>query len=53
MDASKNVWSLEEVRCENLYRDTTPRDSQGRFIVSLPFKSSNTDIGETRNGALK
>ncbi|XP_018371804.1 PREDICTED: uncharacterized protein LOC108766798 [Trachymyrmex cornetzi] len=52
-DASKNTWSPEEVRCERLYQDTTTRDSQGRFVVSLPFKSSNMNIGETRSGALK
>ncbi|XP_039309090.1 uncharacterized protein LOC105201565 [Solenopsis invicta] len=52
-NCTKSKWSNEEARCEQIYKDTTTRDDHGRFVVSLPFKSEDTTIGETRNTALK
>jgi len=49
----RNVRSIEETACEKMYMDTTMRDDKGRFIVSLPFKSERTIIGETRGIAFK
>lgn len=53
METSKNTWSIEETMCEKIYTDTTTRNKEGRFVVSLPIKSENMNIGETRNAALK
>ncbi|XP_075156162.1 uncharacterized protein LOC142229484 [Haematobia irritans] len=60
----KRFWEVEEVPqkphisdsdsfCEKLYSDTTTRDVNGRYIVSLPFKPSFTEsslsIGPSRS----
>ncbi|XP_037825847.1 uncharacterized protein LOC119613853 [Lucilia sericata] len=51
----KPTQSDEDIFCENLYKSTTFRDENGRFVVSLPFKSeysNNIPLGNTRNSAL-
>ena len=45
--------SPEERQCETHFRDTVKRDSQGRFIVRLPFKNSLPDLGDSKQGAVK
>ncbi|XP_059225803.1 uncharacterized protein LOC131997935 [Stomoxys calcitrans] len=60
----KRFWEVEEVPqkpllsesdsfCEKLYSETTKRDSDGRYIVSLPFKESfsynSPQIGRSRS----
>ncbi|XP_065356302.1 uncharacterized protein LOC135950700 [Calliphora vicina] len=51
----KPAQSNEDIFCENLYKNTTFRDENGRFVVSLPFKSeysNNIPLGNSRNSAL-
>lgn len=43
----------EDVICEKHFVDTHSRDSDGRFVVRLPFKVEFNQIGETRLVALK
>ncbi|XP_070517427.1 uncharacterized protein [Cardiocondyla obscurior] len=45
--------SNEEKDCEEFYRQTVSRDSDGRYIVRLPFRNSNNLLGESRSAALK
>ncbi|XP_036346960.1 uncharacterized protein LOC118756296, partial [Rhagoletis pomonella] len=63
----KRFWELEEVSethppsaadefCEKLYQDTTYRQSDGRYVVRLPFKSefpSKLALGPSRTQAMK
>ncbi|XP_037825926.1 uncharacterized protein LOC119613923 [Lucilia sericata] len=60
-------WELEEPpkrknlspsdrRCEEIYRNTTKRNSKGRYIVSLPFKPEfpqEINLGISKTGVLK
>ncbi|XP_075150683.1 uncharacterized protein LOC142224783 [Haematobia irritans] len=60
----KRFWEVEEVSqkphlsdsdsfCEKLFLDTTIRDKNGRFVVSLPFKPSSSNdssrLGQSRS----
>lgn len=45
--------SREELECERGFERTTQRDSQGRFIVTLPLKQDPSCLGESRAQALK
>ncbi|XP_075150959.1 uncharacterized protein LOC142225069 [Haematobia irritans] len=65
-DQLKKFWDIEEVErsptqsdedsyCEELYRSTTYRESDGRYVVRLPFKKeypSNISLGSSRHMAL-
>ncbi|XP_071652608.1 uncharacterized protein [Temnothorax longispinosus] len=44
---SQNPLTEEEERCENHFASTHSRDSQGRYIVRLPFKNGPPYISET------
>ncbi|XP_011883668.1 PREDICTED: uncharacterized protein LOC105570827 [Vollenhovia emeryi] len=57
-------WAIEEVReikrksdeqinCEAHFEGTVSRDAVGRYKVRLPFRKSNTRLGESRSIALK
>lgn len=48
----KNLFSREEQYCEDYFQTTTTRDSDGRFIVSTPFKRSIENLGNSRDIAL-
>lgn len=51
----KRPLSKEDEFCESLYTKTTTRNSDGRFIVKLPFKSSfphDFPLGSSRSQAL-
>ncbi|XP_075163097.1 uncharacterized protein LOC142235722 [Haematobia irritans] len=64
-DELTRFWEVEELPrrrflspsdqfCEDLYRRTTRRTSNGRYVVSLPFKdnsSGRSSIGFSRNNA--
>ncbi|XP_055589224.1 uncharacterized protein LOC129741507 [Uranotaenia lowii] len=39
----KSVLSIEESLCEKIFRETTIRDTEGRFVVTLPKKESVID----------
>lgn len=45
--------SYEEEACEAHFTKTTKRDSNGRFIVSIPFKDSVENLGDSRKQAEK
>ncbi|XP_055903246.1 uncharacterized protein LOC129939295 [Eupeodes corollae] len=49
----KPIPSHEDEICERLYSETTTRNSEGRYIVRLPFKNSISTLGHSRNIALK
>ncbi|XP_065365574.1 uncharacterized protein LOC135958605 [Calliphora vicina] len=51
----KNFMSPSDRACEELYFQTTSRNSDGRYIVSLPFKEGFPDspsIGHSRSSAM-
>lgn len=62
----KKFWELEEVQkkprisdedryCENIFKTTTYRNEEGRFVVSLPFRREfprTLNIGSSRHIAL-
>ncbi|KAJ0169427.1 hypothetical protein K1T71_015014 [Dendrolimus kikuchii] len=37
-DSIQKRMTKEEIRCEEIYEETTKRDKEGRYIVRLPFK---------------
>lgn len=63
----RRFWELEEVPkpkivnaedeiCENLFRSTTTRARDGRYVVRLPFKPSFPEhiaLGQSRTSALQ
>ncbi|XP_054015916.1 uncharacterized protein LOC128896573 [Hylaeus anthracinus] len=60
----QKFWELEEVpvatpltpdelTCERLFQDTTQRDSSGRYVVRLPFRSTPPRVGTSRPAALR
>ncbi|XP_072394175.1 uncharacterized protein [Diabrotica undecimpunctata] len=65
LDATlKRFWAIEEVPevksyspedsfCEKLYTQTTCRNSEGRFVVKLPFKNEIPSFGDTKRLALQ
>lgn len=44
--------SLEEQLCEQAFIDNTTRDSDGRFIVTIPLKESPSMLGDSYERAL-
>ncbi|XP_075163319.1 uncharacterized protein LOC142235952 [Haematobia irritans] len=51
----KRFLSHEDKICEDLYRKTTRRNEEGRYVVSLPFKESFPEklcLGSSRLGAM-
>ncbi|CAK9799131.1 hypothetical protein ANTPLA_LOCUS1906 [Anthophora plagiata] len=49
----KKHLSEEEIKCETLYMETTTRDSNGRYVVRLPFNHNQNNIGESYSRALR
>ena len=47
------VRSREDVQCEEHYAEHTTRDPEGRYVVRLPFKTNNVDLGESKPQALR
>lgn len=52
---SKKVLSDEEEKCEKIYAATTKRNSDGKYVVKLPFREENTTykIADSREIAIK
>lgn len=48
-----NVTSPEDTFCQKFFSETTTRNSEGRYIVSLPFKNELQTFGDTRSIALR
>lgn len=60
--AIRKFWELEEVIvppilspddkiCEEFYSHTTSRDSDGRYVVALPFKGDEHSLGNSRQAS--
>ncbi|XP_055605504.1 uncharacterized protein LOC129753684 [Uranotaenia lowii] len=45
-------WTEEELECEKLFKETTKRGSNGRFIVRLPLKENVKKLGSSKETAL-
>ena len=45
--------SPEEIECEKYFLETVTRNSEGRFIVALPFKENVNQLGESYSIAKK
>ena len=43
----------EERECERIFTETTFQRADGRFVVTLPFKIPASELGDSRNQALK
>ncbi|XP_055619014.1 uncharacterized protein LOC129764188 [Toxorhynchites rutilus septentrionalis] len=44
---SEQVWSSEELAAEDHFVSTHRRDKHGRYIVSLPFKNPDVELGDS------
>nr|CAH7719069.1 unnamed protein product [Callosobruchus chinensis] len=44
---------IEEQTCEEIFRATTRRDKDGRFIVRVPLKLDPSHLGQSKEGAIK
>ncbi|XP_065086833.1 uncharacterized protein LOC135708660 [Ochlerotatus camptorhynchus] len=50
----KSTYSVEESTCEEIFKQTTVRDDDGRFVVSLPKKEHIIErLGDSRRSAEK
>ena len=47
------IISQEDKLCEKYFRENTYRNSNGRFVVSLPFKNNRPELGDSRNVAMR
>lgn len=45
-------YSKDEIECEEVFKKTTYRDTNGRFVVILPIKESGFNLGNCFNLAL-
>ena len=45
--------SLEDSYCEAHYKEHTKRDSHGRYVVRLPVKAKDVDLGNSKQQALR
>ena len=45
------LWTSEEQKCEDHFKSTTRRNSEGRFVVRLPFKEDSKPLGDTNHQA--
>ena len=45
--------SPEDQKCEEIYQKTTKRDISGAFVVNLPFRHAEPDLGNTYNMAYR
>lgn len=45
--------SPEDTKAEEIFQKTVSRDPTGRFIVSLPFKNGEPDLGDTYSQAFR
>lgn len=45
--------SPEEQQCESIFTNTTVRNPQGQFIVSMPLSQNPEVLGESKQKAIK
>lgn len=48
-----NPLTSEEEICEKHFTDTHIRDTEGRYVVKLPFKATTSELGNSRSAAVK
>ncbi|KAJ8966933.1 hypothetical protein NQ314_003209 [Rhamnusium bicolor] len=54
IDSTPKCWTREEIECENQFIDTYRRDpNDGRFIIKLPFKNNNVNLGDSSKNAMR
>ncbi|XP_028171679.1 uncharacterized protein LOC114360986 isoform X2 [Ostrinia furnacalis] len=41
--------SKDEYKCESIFKNTTKRDNDGRFVVKIPLKDSPDTLGDSYN----
>ncbi|XP_043482131.1 uncharacterized protein LOC122511131 [Leptopilina heterotoma] len=46
-------FTLEDDKCDDFFCRTYQRESEGRYMVRLPFKEPNPDLGDSRTIAYK
>lgn len=51
--ASVPVSSPDDIQCEEIFTNTTKRDTDGRFSVTLPFRHEPPHFGETYSRTLR
>nr|CAI5864956.1 unnamed protein product [Callosobruchus analis] len=51
--SEKRILSKSEQLCEDQFKDTTVKDVDGRFVVSLPLKSNYNELGTNFENAKK
>ena len=47
------LWTAEEKRCDDHFKETTRRSPEGRFTVKLPFKNETKALGDSLQQARK
>ncbi|XP_057329854.1 uncharacterized protein LOC130670463 [Microplitis mediator] len=52
-DTADQTQTSEEIECEKHYRSHVTRDSNGRYVVALPFNDKIKLLGESRSRAIK
>ncbi|XP_044584991.1 uncharacterized protein LOC123265318 [Cotesia glomerata] len=50
--SSSDSRSIEDSTCETYYQNTTIRDTDGRYIVKLPFRADDVEFGNSKQKAL-
>ncbi|XP_051161138.1 uncharacterized protein LOC127281463 [Leptopilina boulardi] len=46
-------FSAEELECEKHFQEHVSRDQSGKYVVALPFKKAEVNVGESYQKALK
>lgn len=52
VNCGKGKFISEEMECEDLFKKTTKRGRDGRFIVSIPFKGTLSQLCDSKHTAL-
>lgn len=52
-DTKDSMLSFQEEWCENHFQNTTHRDQNNRFVISLPFNDKKSYLGQSRSIALR
>lgn len=52
-DRNQRSFTGEEAICEQLFMDTVKRDDHGRFIVQLPTRPKISELGSSKETAMK
>lgn len=50
---AKKTWSEEDEECERIFNNTTRRNNEGRFIVTIPLKESSVMLGDSKENAIR